>query len=56
MSTWASVDLPEPLGPMMACTWPLFSFEVEPTQDLGAVDRSMQIANNQVGHVSSQRG
>src|SRR5215471_5123214 len=28
--TWESVDLPEPFGPMIACTSPLFTVSVSP--------------------------
>src|SRR6267154_574813 len=28
--TWESVDLPEPFGPMMACTWPLLTVSESP--------------------------
>src|SRR5882762_242424 len=28
--TWLSVDLPEPFGPMMAWTWPLFTVSDSP--------------------------
>ena len=50
MRTWASVDLPEPFGPMIACTLPLSSVEVDAAQDLGAVDRRVQIADAEVWH------
>ena len=34
-SALASVLLPDPLGPMIACTSPVFTVQRQPTQDLG---------------------
>ena len=42
-STRASVLLPEPFGPMMACTSPAFTVQVDPLEDLLVFGLDLQI-------------
>ena len=54
MSAYASVDLPEPFGPMIACTSPGLTAKVDALDDLGAVlERDVQVLQLQQGQVDS---
>ncbi len=45
ISAWASVLLPEPFGPMITCTSPLRTVEVDAVQHLPAARRRVQAAD-----------
>ena len=54
---YARVDLPEPLGPMMACVSPAHG-QRDPGQDrlelaVGQLDRDLQVADLQGAHFGS---
>ena len=48
--TWESVDLPEPFGPMTACTSPAGYGQVHPAQYFLSADRSMQALYDKFAH------
>jgi hypothetical protein len=51
MSAYASVDLPEPFGPMIACTSFGFTARSTPSDDLGSVlERDVQVFDLQECH------
>ena len=55
MSAYASVDLPEPFGPMIACFSPEVDVEVDTLDDLGAVlEGDVQILDLELCHAWNQ--
>ena len=49
-STCASVLLPEPFGPMIECTSPAFSCQVDAFEDFAVLDPDVQILDFQQAH------
>src|SRR5216684_557067 len=47
--TWESVDLPEPFGPMMACTWPLFTVSDRPWRISRSSTRTCRSLTSSIG-------
>ena len=52
----ASVDLPEPFGPIRAWSWPGLDRQADAAQDLAVVDGDVQVVDLERGRVSGRRG